>query len=156
MGMSEKVSLNIGDAAPNFTAESTLGRITLNDYKGKKSVVLYFYVKDMTPGCTIQSIGMKDHIERIRALGGEVIGVSSDGLESHKRFASKYGLNFPLVSDVDNSISKLYGVFNEEKMRARRVTFIIDKDGIIRHIMNRVDVDKHANDVIDILSKMQQ
>ncbi len=154
--MSERRGLNIGDAAPDFTAESTLGRITLSDYKGKKSIVLYFYVKDMTPGCTIQSIGMKDSIERIRALGGEVIGVSSDDLESHKRFASKYGLNFPLVSDVDNRISKMYGVFNEEKGRARRVTFIIDKDGMIRHIMNRVDVNDHAGDVIDILAKIQR
>ncbi|MEM0030352.1 MAG: peroxiredoxin [Candidatus Nitrosocaldus sp.] len=153
--MSEKMSLSIGDAAPDFTADSTLGRITLSNYKGRKSVVLYFYVKDMTPGCTVQSISIKDNIERIKALGAEAIGISSDDIESHKRFASRYGLNFPLVSDVDNSISKAYGVFNEEKRRARRVTFIIDKDGIIRHIMNRVDVDNHAKDVIDILGKMQ-
>lgn len=149
--MCDGMGVGIGDLAPDFTADSTLGRIRLGDYRGKKSIVLYFYVKDMTPGCTIQSIGMKDGIDRIRALGAEVIGVSSDDLESHKRFASRYGLNFPLVSDVDNSISKAYGVFNEEKNRARRVTFIIDKDGMIRYIMNRIDVESHANDVIDML-----
>ncbi|MEM0364964.1 MAG: peroxiredoxin, partial [Candidatus Nitrosocaldus sp.] len=141
-------------SAPDFIAESTQGRIRLSNYKGK-NVVLYFYVKDMTPGCTIQSVGIKDSIERIRALGAEVIGISSDDLESHKRFAAKYGLNFPLVSDADNSISKMYGVFNEEKGRARRVTFIIDGDGVVRHIMKRVDVKSHADDVIDILNRIQ-
>ncbi|GBC74393.1 Putative peroxiredoxin bcp [archaeon HR05] len=152
--MGDGASIGVGSSAPDFTAESTQGRIRLSNYKGK-SVVLYFYVKDMTPGCTVQSIGIKDSMERIRALGAEVIGISSDDLESHKRFAAKYGLNFPLVSDADNSISKAYGVFNEEKGRARRVTFIIDRDGVIRHIMNRVDVKSHADDVIDMLKKLQ-
>ncbi|MEO9365438.1 MULTISPECIES: peroxiredoxin [Candidatus Nitrosocaldus] len=152
--MGDGASIGVGSPAPDFTAESTQGRIRLSNYKGK-SVVLYFYVKDMTPGCTVQSIGIKDSMERIRALGAEVIGISSDDLESHKRFAAKYGLNFPLVSDADNSISKAYGVFNEEKGRARRVTFIIDRDGVIRHIMNRVDVKSHADDVIDMLKKLQ-
>lgn len=147
--------VSAGDPAPDFTAESTMGRITLSEYRGKKGVVLYFYVRDMTPGCTVQSVGMKDSVERIRALGAEVIGVSIDDLDSHRRFASKYGLNFPLVSDPDGAISKAYGVFNEERRRARRVTFVIDRDGIIRHVMNRVDVEKHADDIINILERMQ-
>ncbi|MEM1950489.1 MAG: peroxiredoxin [Candidatus Nitrosocaldus sp.] len=152
--MGDGANVDVGSSAPDFIAESTQGRIRLSNYKGK-NVVLYFYVKDMTPGCTIQSVGIKDSIERIRALGAEVIGISSDDLESHKRFAAKYGLNFPLVSDADNSISKMYGVFNEEKGRARRVTFIIDGDGVVRHIMKRVDVKSHADDVIDILNRIQ-
>ncbi|MEM4611695.1 MAG: peroxiredoxin, partial [Candidatus Nitrosocaldus sp.] len=99
--MGDGANVDVGSSAPDFIAESTQGRIRLSNYKGK-NVVLYFYVKDMTPGCTIQSVGIKDSIERIRALGAEVIGISSDDLESHKRFAAKYGLNFPLVSDADN------------------------------------------------------
>ncbi|MCS6767902.1 MAG: peroxiredoxin [Candidatus Nitrosocaldus sp.] len=153
--MSDASVLSIGTPAPDFTADSTMGRIRLSDYRGKKSIVLYFYVKDMTPGCTTQSIGLKDGIERIRMLGAEVIGVSTDDVESHRRFASRYGLNFPLVADLDGSISRAYGVFNEERRRARRVTFVIDRDGVIRHVMSRVDVETHADDVMDVLKKIR-
>ncbi len=145
--------INIGDKAPDFTAESTHGVITLSKYKGK-NVVLYFYVKDMTPGCTTQSIGMKNSIDAIKALNAEVIGISSDDLEMHKKFLDRYKLNFPLVADNDNRISKAYGVYNEEKNRARRVTFIIDKDGIVRHIIDRVNVNTHAQDVISLLKQL--
>ncbi len=145
--------LKVGDKAPEFNAESTHGEITLSKYRGK-NLVIYFYVKDMTPGCTTQSIGMKESIDAIRALNAEVIGVSSDSLEMHKRFLERYNLNFPLVSDTDNKISKAYGVYNEERNRARRVTFIIDKNGIIRHIIERVNVETHAQDVINILKQL--
>jgi peroxiredoxin Q/BCP len=145
--------IKVGDKAPDFTAESTHGVVTLSKYRGK-NVVLYFYVKDMTPGCTTQSIGMKDSIDAIRALNAEVLGISSDNLEVHKKFLERYKLNFPLVADTDNKISKAYGVYNEEKGRARRVTFIIDKDGIVRHIIDRVNVDTHAQDVISILKQL--
>jgi peroxiredoxin Q/BCP len=145
--------IKVGDKAPDFTAESTHGVVTLSKYRGK-NVVLYFYVKDMTPGCTTQSIGMKDSIDAIRALNAEVLGISSDNLEMHKKFLERYKLNFPLVADTDSKISKAYGVYNEEKGRARRVTFIIDKDGIVRHIIDRVNVDTHAQDVISILKQL--
>jgi peroxiredoxin Q/BCP len=145
--------IKVGDKAPDFTAESTHGVVTLSKYRGK-NVVLYFYVKDMTPGCTTQSIGMKDSIDAIRALNAEVLGISSDNLEMHKKFLERYKLNFPLVADTYNKISKAYGVYNEEKGRARRVTFIIDKDGIVRHIIDRVNVDTHAQDVISILKQL--
>jgi len=145
--------IKVGDKAPDFTAESTHGVVTLSKYRGK-NVVLYFYVKDMTPGCTTQSIGMKDSIDAIRALNAEVLGISSDNLEMHKKFLERYKLNFPLVADTDNKISKAYGVYNEEKGRSRRVTFIIDKDGIVRHIIDRVNVDTHAQDVISILKQL--
>jgi len=145
--------IKVGDKAPDFTAESTHGVVTLSKYRGK-NVVLYFYVKDMTPGCTTQSIGMKDSIDAIRALNAEVLGISSDNLEMHKKFLERYKLNFPLIADTDNKISKAYGVYNEEKGRARRVTFIIDKDGIVRHIIDRVNVDTHAQDVISVLKQL--
>jgi peroxiredoxin Q/BCP len=95
--------IKVGDKAPDFTAESTHGVVTLSKYRGK-NVVLYFYVKDMTPGCTTQSIGMKDSIDAIRALNAEVLGISSDNLEMHKKFLERYKLNFPLVADTDNKI----------------------------------------------------
>ncbi len=145
--------IKVGDKAPDFTAESTHGVVTLSKYRGK-NVVLYFYVKDMTPGCTTQSIGMKDSIDTIRALNAEVLGISSDDLEMHKKFLDRYKLNFPLITDTDNKISKAYGVYNEEKGRSRRVTFIIDKDGIVRHIIDRVNVNTHAQDVIRVLEQL--
>ncbi len=145
--------LKVGDKAPEFSAESTHGEITLSKYRGK-NLVIYFYVKDMTPGCTTQSIGIKESIDAIRALNAEVIGVSSDSLEMHKRFLERYNLNFPLVADTDNRISKAYGVYNEERNRARRVTFIVDKEGIVRHIIERVNVETHAQDVINILKQL--
>lgn len=145
--------LKVGDKAPEFSAESTHGEITLSKYRGK-NLVIYFYVKDMTPGCTTQSIGIKESIDAIQALNAEVIGVSSDSLEMHKRFLERYNLNFPLVADTDNRISKAYGVYNEERNRARRVTFIVDKEGIVRHIIERVNVETHAQDVINILKQL--
>jgi Peroxiredoxin len=145
--------IKVGDKAPDFTAESTHGVVTLSNYRGK-NIVLYFYVKDMTPGCTTQSIGMKDSIDAIRALNAEVLGISSDNLEMHKKFLERYKLNFPLIADTDNKISKAYGVYNEEKGRARRVTFIIDKDGIVRHIIDRVNVNTHAQDVLNVLKQL--
>jgi len=145
--------IKVGDKTPDFTAESTHGVVTLSNYRGK-NIVLYFYVKDMTPGCTTQSIGMKDSIDAIRALNAEVLGISSDNLEMHKKFLERYKLNFPLIADTDNKISKAYGVYNEEKGRARRVTFIIDKDGIVRHIIDRVNVNTHAQDVLNVLKQL--
>ncbi len=145
--------LKVGDKAPEFSAESTHGEVTLSKYRGK-NLVIYFYIKDMTPGCTTQSIGIKESIDAIRALNAEVIGVSSDSLEMHKRFLERYNLNFPLVADTDNRISKAYGVYNEERNRARRVTFIVDKEGIVRHIIERVNVETHAQDVINILKQL--
>lgn len=146
--------LRIGDKAPDFTAESTNGKISLHDYRGK-NVVLYFYVRDQTPGCTTQSCSLRDGIDRIKAHSTEVLGVSVDDVDSHKRFMSKYNLNFPLVADTDFTISKAYNVFNEERKMSRRVTFVIDKEGIIRHIFPKVDVSAHADEVIEVLKTMQ-
>lgn len=146
--------LKIGDPAPDFTAESTQGRKSLKDYRGK-NVVLYFYPRDQTPGCTMESCSLRDGIDRIKAYGTEVLGVSTDDLESHNKFMSIYNLNFPLVADPDYRISKTYSVFNEERKVARRVTFIIDKDGIIRHIFPKVDVEVHADEVVKVLMSMK-
>ena len=146
--------LNIGDRAPDFTAETTEGKVSLKDYRGK-NLIVYFYVKDQTPGCTMQSCSLRDGIEKIKQLRAEVLGVSVDNLTSHEKFKAAYNLNFPLVADTDYSISKAFGAFNEERQMSKRMTFVIDKDGIIRHIFRKVDVRAHAEEVAEALKVMK-
>ena len=138
--------------APEFTSLSTMGDVVkLNDYTGKK-VVLYFYPKDDTPGCTIEACGLRDQYEKIRELGAEVLGVSVDNVLSHQHFTQKFSLPFQLVADSDKSITKAYGVLNEKSNMARRVTFIIDEKGIVEKVFDPVKADAHTQQVIDALS----
>jgi len=138
--------------APEFTSLSTTGDVVkLNDYKGKK-VVLYFYPKDDTPGCTIEACGLRDQYEKIRELGAEVLGVSVDNVLSHQHFTQKFSLPFQLVADSDKSITKAYGVLNEKSNMARRVTFIIDEKGIVEKVFDPVKADAHTQQVIDALT----
>jgi len=138
--------------APEFTSLSTTGDVVkLNDYKGKK-VVLYFYPKDDTPGCTIEACGLRDQYEKIRELGAEVLGVSVDNVLSHQHFTQKFSLPFQLVADSDKSITKAYGVLNEKSNMARRVTFVIDEKGIVEKVFDPVKADAHTQQVIDALS----
>lgn len=141
--------LKVGDLAPDFEGESTHGRIRLSDFRGKK-VVLYFYVKDQTPGCTMQSIDLNKGLERLKELNVVVIGVSTDDLDSHREFSNKYKLNFPLIADEDKEISKLYGVLGENG-RAKRVTFLIDENGIIKHIFTKVNVKEHTEAILRVI-----
>lgn len=144
-----------GDTAPNFegpTSNDT--RVRLKDYLGKKNVVLYFYPKDDTKGCTVEACSFRDKLQPIGALWTEVVGVSVDTAESHKRFAEKNGLNFPLVSDRDKQISKTYGVLSEDGSHAERVTFIIDKEGKIARVFTNVDATRHANEIVDALKQL--
>ncbi len=141
--------------APDFGGQTSKGtRIRLKDHLGKKNIVLYFYPKDDTEDCTIEACTFRDKLQPIGALWTEVIGVSVDTVESHRRFAEKNGLNFPLVSDHDKQISKTYGVLSEDGSEAERVTFIIDKEGKIAKIFPNVDVTRHANDIIDALKQL--
>jgi peroxiredoxin Q/BCP len=143
------MKLRVGDPAPDFEANSTKGKIKLSDFRGKK-VILYFYVKDQTPGCTMQSIDLQEGLDKLNNLNAVVIGISTDSLESHKKFAEKYNLNFPLVADEDKKISELYGVLNE-RGRAKRVTFIIDENGIIQHIFTKVNVKAHTDEILQVI-----
>lgn len=137
--------------APEFTAQITSGKtIHLQDYKGKK-VVLYFYPKDDTPGCTVEACGLRDQYQKIRELNAEVLGVSVDNTDSHQKFTTKFNLPFPLVADPDKSITKSYGVLNDKSGNARRVTFIIDEEGKIAKIFETVKPDQHPQEVIDAL-----
>ena len=149
--MQSIVSLQAGMNAPDFTAPITSGKtIHLKDYRGKK-VVLYFYPKDDTPGCTVAGCGLRDQYQKIRELGAEVLGVSVDSVESHRKFTDKYHLPFPLVSDSVHKISKAYGVLNDKSNMARRVTFLIDEQGKIARIFQTVKPDQHPQEVLDAL-----
>src|ERR1700757_3014292 len=141
-----------GTAAPNFTAQTTSGKtVHLRDFQGKKTV-LYFYPKDDTPGCTVESCGLRDQYQKIRELGAEVLGVSVDGVESHKHFTEKFHLPFQLVADSDHKTTKTYGVLNDKSNMARRVTFLIDEEGRIFKIFQTVKPDQHPQEVLDALS----
>ena len=154
------VQLKVGQKAPAFSLPNQDGKIvSLSDFKGKK-VVLYFYPKDDTPGCTKESCAFRDGIEEIRGSGAEVLGVSGDSVESHKRFAKKFNLNFPLISDESKKMLRDYGVWKEKSLYGRkymgieRTTFIIDENGKIDDIFHKVKVDGHLEEVLGELDIM--
>jgi len=150
-----QIKVKEGETAPDFegpTADGT--RLGLRDFLGRRDVVLYFYPKDDTPGCTRESCSFRDNLEQIRAIGAEIIGVSLDSTDSHKRFATKYGLQFPLISDKGKNIATAYGVLKDTKISVNRVTFIIDKKGKIAKIFPKVDVTKHTEEVVAALKEL--
>lgn len=142
-------TLQTGDQAPDFEAR-TYGEdtIKLSDHTKKNPVVLYFYPKDNTPGCTKEACSMRDGMEELKNAGLQVIGVSTDGVKAHENFRDKYDLNFPLVSDKSKDIVEKYGV-KSTFGTAKRVTFLIDKDGVIKHIWNKVNTSNHAREVLE-------
>ena len=149
--------LKEGDKAPEFTLKSTDGRdISLKDFRGKQ-VVLYFYPKDDTPGCTKEACDFRDNLARIRAKGAIVLGVSHDSVESHNTFREKYDLPFTLLSDEDKSVSQAYGVYKlrslygKEFMGIERTTFVIDEKGKIKRIFPKVKVEGHVEEVLQAL-----
>jgi peroxiredoxin Q/BCP len=151
--------LKVGQKAPDFTIMDDSGeKVKLADFKGKK-VVLYFYPKDDTPGCTKEACAFRDGIAQIKKRGAVVVGVSADSVESHKKFKSKFDLNFPLLADEDKDIVEAYGVWKEKSMYGKkfmgieRTTFIIDEQGKISHIFPKVKVDQHYDEVVEALAK---
>jgi len=154
LSMSQSLSnLKPGQAAPSFSASDANGEtVRLVDYRGKR-VVLYFYPKDDTPGCTVESCGLRDNYDKIRELGAEVLGVSVDDVASHRKFTDKFNLPFRLVADVDKKISRAYGVLNEERGMDRRVTFLINGQGRIERIFDPVKADQHPAEVVAALAK---
>lgn len=149
--------LKVGSKAPDFTLESGDGKkIKLSSFKGKK-VVLYFYPRDNTPGCTREAMAFRDGIRKIEKNGGVVLGVSTDSVASHKKFAEKCDLNFPLLADTEQKVVEKYGVWQEKKnygktyMGIVRSTFIIGEDGKIEKIFPKVRVDGHFDEVLDAL-----
>ena len=149
--------LAIGEQAPELSIPDQDGKlVTLKSFKGKQ-IVLYFYPKDDTPGCTKESCDFRDTESQIMRAGGAIIGVSLDGQESHQKFIKKFGLPFPLLSDEGAAVSKAYGVYKEKNMYGRkywgieRSTFIIDAEGNVKAIFRKVKVDGHADAVLAAL-----
>ena len=150
-------TLNEGDKAPDFTAKDQNGKtISLADFKGK-TVILYFYPKDDTPGCTAEACDFRDNYQSLLSKGFEVIGVSTDGEKSHKKFETKYNLPFPLIADEEKNIVEAYGVWGEKSMYGKtymgttRKTFIIDGDGNLKKIIDKVDTKAASQQVMDLL-----
>ena len=154
------ITLKPGDAAPEFAGITTDGRrVALSDYHGRK-LVLYFYPKDDTPGCTKQACSLRDGEARIAAKGAAVLGVSTQDAASHAAFTRKYALNFPLLADADGRVARAYGTLGGSGLASRlrtalglanRVTFIIDERGRIAHVIDKPDVSRHAEEVLDRL-----
>ncbi len=149
--------LEAGDKAPDFNLPSSTGEnISLKSLKGK-SVVLYFYPKDDTPGCTKESCGFRDELSQFNKASAVILGVSNDSLDSHQKFINKYSLTFPLLSDEDHAVSEKYGVYKEKNMYGKkywgieRSTFVIDTGGKIKQIFRKVKVDNHIQEVLEAL-----
>jgi len=149
--------VKVGDKAPNFTLQSQTGEdIALSEFFGQKNIVLYFYPKDESRECTKEACAFRDSYEVFRELGAEVIGVNSQDIESHKAFASHYNLPFILLSDKENKVRRLYGVPLTFGVIAGRVTYVIDRDGIVRHIFSsQFQPQKHIEETINMLKKLQ-
>ena len=148
-----------GNKAPDFSATDQNGnKIKLSSFKGKKNVVLYFYPKDMTPGCTTEACDFRDQFKKFKNT--EILGVSIDSPERHQKFIEKYELPFTLISDVDQKVVNKYGVWQEKKLYGRkfmgivRSTFIIDKSGVVRKIFPKVKVKGHIDEVLEVLKEL--
>ena len=148
------MALQIGDQAPDFTAPNQHGdTVQLSDFRGKK-VVIYFYPKDDTPGCTAQACNLRDHYSELQQEGYEVIGISGDSVKSHDKFVTKYELPFTLVADEDKAINEAYGVWQEKSMYGRkymgtaRTTFVLNEEGVITHIIEKVKTKDHTTQIL--------
>jgi peroxiredoxin Q/BCP len=148
--------LAAGDRAPEFTLENQEGKpVSLAEFRGRKNVVLYFYPKDDTPGCTRESCAFRDQFEAFGDVGAEVIGVSGDSAASHRAFAAKHRLPFTLLSDPSGKVRAAFGVPATLGMLPGRVTYVIDKQGVIRHAFNsQLNPAKHVDEALRVLASL--
>ncbi|HUP48342.1 MAG TPA: thioredoxin-dependent thiol peroxidase [Thermoanaerobaculia bacterium] len=151
-----------GDLAPNFRLPSSGGKsVSLKNFRGK-DVILYFYPKDDTPGCTAEACSFRDHESELAKHGAVVLGVSTDPLESHEKFREKHHLNFPLLSDQTADVAKMYGAWKEKNLYGRRswgvarTTYWIGPDGRIRKIYKKVDTKRHAEDILEDMKQKKK
>ena len=154
MATTESASkVEVGPVAPDFTLTNQDGQpVSLADFRGQKAIVLYFYPKDNTPGCTAEACAFRDSYEVFQEAGAEVIGVSSDSAGSHQGFAAKHRLPFILLSDEGGQVRKLYGVQSWFGVLPGRVTYVIDKEGVVRHIFNsQMGATRHVAEALKIL-----
>ena len=152
-------NLSPGDAAPDFSLESEEGTVSLSELRGQK-VILYFYPKDMTPGCTTQACDFRDHKPALDDAGYTVLGVSPDPVTRHAKFREKHDLNFPLLADTDHAVSEAYGVWREKKnygktyMGIVRSTFIINEDGTLADVQDNVRAKGHVERLVTTLTQV--
>ena len=151
-----KGKVEVESVAPDFTLPSQAGEmVSLKDFIGTKPVVLFFYPKDDTPGCTKEACAFRDEYEAFGKLNAEVIGISSDSVESHKSFAEKHSLLFPLLSDEGGKVRKLYGVPTTFGLFPGRVTYVIDAEGVVGHVFaSQLGVEKHVEEAREALSSV--
>ncbi|MFN4235426.1 MAG: thioredoxin-dependent thiol peroxidase [Bacteroidia bacterium] len=149
-------TLKAGDKAPELNVNDQNGKtVKLSDYKGKK-LILYFYPKDDTPGCTAEACNLRDNFEMLKKKGFEILGVSADNEKKHVKFIEKYNLPFPLLADTEQKVSNAYGVWGKKKfmgkeyMGINRTTFIIDEQGKIEHIISDVDTKNHTEQILSL------
>ena len=150
----------IGRPAPDFSLPSTTGEnVTLRQFKGKKTVILYFYPKDETPGCTREACDLRDHSAEFEQHQTVILGVSNDPLDSHLKFRDKHKLPFPLLSDEDASVSRMFGVYKQKNLYGKkymgieRTTFVIDRTGRVAQIYPKVKVENHVHDLLEFGSE---
>lgn len=149
--------INVGDAAPDFTLADQSGKsIALRDLLSQSNVVLFFYPKDESPGCTTQVCAFRDQFEVFKEAGAEVVGISSDSVESHRGFADKHRLPFTLLSDEGGAVRKLFGVPSTLGVFDGRVTYVIDKAGVVRHMFSsQMNINAHIKEALDVLQKLR-
>ena len=155
--MTKPSRVGVGAAAPDFTLPDQTGTpVRLRDLVGRKTVVLYFYPKDQTPGCTVEARAFRDSYDAFTAAGAEVIGVSADSVASHRRFAASQGLPFLLLSDRDGKVRELYGVEKTLGLIPGRVTYVIDLEGVVRHIYSsQLHVTSHSRESLAVARALQ-
>lgn len=156
--------LTVGNPAPGFRVPAVTRQgeteMSLEDFRGKSSVVLYFYPKDDTPGCTVEACAFRDQYREFEAAGSAILGISPDDQASHVNFAEKHALPFPLLADPDHAVAAAYGVWKEKTnygktyMGIERTTFVIDRNGNVAKIYPRVKVDQHADKVLEFVKAL--
>ena len=154
--MGKKDKVRVGDVAPDFTLPDQSGRpVRLQDLIGERTVVLYFYPKDETPGCTLEARAFRDSYEKFTSQGADVVGVSSDSVRSHRRFAARYGLPFLLLSDRAGAVRERYGVEKTLGLLPGRVSYVIDRSGVVRHVYSsQLFATRHSRAALDVLYHM--
>ncbi|MDD1414802.1 peroxiredoxin [Dolichospermum sp. ST_con] len=150
------MAIKVGDTAPDFNLTAQNGEnISLGDFRGQKSVVLYFYPKDDTPGCTVESCAFRDQYEVFQAAGAEVIGVSGDSRDSHQKFANKYNLPFTLLSDQGDRVRKQYGATTAFGFIPGRVTYVIDQNGVVQYVFDSMlNFKGHVEEALKTLQQL--
>jgi len=151
----------VGTQAPEFTVQTHAGEtVSLSDFRGKQNVVLFFYPKADTPGCTIEACSFRDNVATFQSVGTAVLGISADTVKKQAKFAEKYGFTYPLLADADHAIAEAYGVWKEKAFMGRkymgieRTTFVIDKEGVVRKVFAKVSIPGHTAAVLESIHEL--